>query len=31
MARDVSQVVLLLPEPGDGPLARLKDTFSASG
>ena len=31
MARDVSQVVLLLPEPGDGPLTRLKDTFSASG
>jgi len=31
MSRDVAHVVKLLPEPGDGPFARLKDTFTASG
>ncbi len=30
MARDLSGVKQLLPEPGDGPMARLKDTFSPS-
>ncbi|MEJ7826261.1 MAG: hypothetical protein WKF48_12570 [Solirubrobacteraceae bacterium] len=30
MARDLQTVLKLLPEPGDGPLARLKDTFSPS-
>lgn len=27
---DVSKIQLLLPEPGDGPLARLKDTLTKS-
>ena len=30
MAADVTQVVALLPDPTDGPLARLKDTFSSA-
>jgi len=30
MASDVANVLQLLPEPGDGPLARLKDTFTSS-
>ncbi len=30
MAADVATVVTLLPEPGDGALARLKDTFTSS-
>jgi predicted nucleic acid-binding Zn-ribbon protein len=30
MSRDVENVSRLLPEPGDGPFARLKDTFTAS-
>lgn len=30
MARDVQAVVRLLPEPSDGPMARLKDTLTAS-
>ncbi len=30
MARDLSDVKQPLPAPGDGPMARLKDTFSPS-
>jgi len=30
MARDLGTVVELLPDPSDGPLARLKDTFTSS-
>ncbi len=30
MSRDLATVVELLPDPRDGPLARLKDTFSSS-
>lgn len=30
LALDVSRIQLLLPEPGDGPLARLKDTLTKS-
>jgi len=30
MARDVATIKQLLPEPGDGPMARLKDTLSKS-
>jgi len=31
MARDVAKVDGLLPDPNDGPLARLKDTLTSSG
>lgn len=30
MARDVAQIVQLLPNPSDGPLTRLKDTLTSS-
>lgn len=30
MARDVQTIERLLPNPGDGPLARLRDTLTAS-
>lgn len=30
VALDVSKIQLLLPEPGDGPLTRLKDTLTKS-
>lgn len=30
MTRDLAHAVKLLPQPGDGPLTRLKDTFSPS-
>jgi chromosome segregation ATPase len=30
MARDVQNIVRLLPDPSDGPLARLRDTLTAS-
>ncbi|MBA3328601.1 MAG: hypothetical protein H0T43_09910 [Solirubrobacterales bacterium] len=30
MARDVAGIMELLPDPSDGPMARLKDTFSPS-
>jgi chromosome segregation ATPase len=30
MSRDLGTVVNLLPDPSDGPLARLKDTFTSS-
>ena len=30
MARDVQRIVALLPDPSDGPLARLRDTLTPS-
>ncbi len=30
MSRDLTTIVKLLPQAGDGPLARLKDTLSPS-
>jgi hypothetical protein len=30
MSRDLATVVRLLPDPNDGPLARLRDTFTSS-
>jgi hypothetical protein len=30
MSRDLATVVKLLPDPSDGPLARLRDTFTSS-
>jgi archaellum component FlaC len=30
MARDVQKIVALLPDPSDGPLARLRDTLTSS-
>lgn len=30
MSRDLTTIVKLLPQAGDGPLARLKDTLSSS-
>jgi vacuolar-type H+-ATPase subunit I/STV1 len=30
MSRDLATVVRLLPNPNDGPLARLRDTFTSS-